>query len=165
MQQFTYRCSICKKIHKGSPSFSAFYPDYYAELSKENKKISLLNPDFCATPDQYFFIRAVLMVPIIGLQEPFTWGVWVSQSVENFRYYYKNFKKDLSGRETFGWFSNRLPYYKDTLNLKCIVQFMSKGIRPKLHLEETGHELSIDFHKGISNEKAIEIAEYCIHKK
>jgi len=162
---FSFVCSSCGQNHTGSPSFSFASPIYFEALSDDDKKKNKLDADLCAINDHDFFIRAVLEIPIIGQDEPFAWGVWVSQSRDNFQYYVEHFNEDLSGRDTFGYFSNRLPYYQDTLELKCRVIFQSKSKRPMIHLEETDHELSVDFHQGINMEKAISIAKIAMHGK
>jgi len=132
-------------------------------LSEEDKQRSELSDDLCVVLDRDFFVRAILEIPINGLAKPFTWGIWVSQSRENFDYYFEHFREDLRGRDTFGFFSNRLPLYPDTLELKCRVLFESQSLRPKIHLEEAEHPLSLDFHQGITVERAKEIAEYFLH--
>lgn len=157
---FTYTCRSCKKVHQGAPSFSFSSPFYYDEHAEGVKQI--LNDDLCIVEDD-FFIRVTLEIPILGLDEPFLWGVWVSQSKENFVYYHDHFGEDMYGRETFGWFANKLPYYKDTRSLKTSVIYQDNQIRPKIHVEETDHELSSDFHNGISEEKAIMIATAVMH--
>lgn len=159
---FEYTCKTCGETHKGAPSFSFSAPSYYNAESKD--KNQAITSDFYRTKNS-FFIRTVLEIPIIGSTEPFLWGVWVSQSEENFKYYAEHFNDDLSKRETFGWFSNRLPYYADTLSLEMLVKFQNNGDRPKLHPKESEHELSRDFHDGISMEKTIKIANIASHKQ
>lgn len=166
MKILKYKCITCGKVHEGSPSFSVEAPAQYENKTNLLSKIFLrkyINADFCRNNND-FFIRVILEVPIIGVDEPFTWGVWVSQSQKNYIYYQKHFHDNLLGRETFGWFCNALPYYKNTLGLKTIVFFQNNKNRPKIHLQECGHELSIDFHQGISIEKAKEIANIVHHK-
>lgn len=69
---------------------------------------------------------------------------------------------DSSGRseiETmFGWFSNSLPGYPETMNLKCHVQPRESGLRPIIELEPTDHPLSIQQREGIKFEEAV---AYC----
>jgi hypothetical protein len=64
----------------------------------------------------------------------------------------------------FGWFCNYLPYYTGTYALKTQVRPRTGGTRPYLELEETDHPLSIDYHQGISIERAQEIAEAVMHR-
>ena len=159
-----YKCSTCNKEHVGAPSFAFNAPAYYDSLSEEDKAKSLLSADRCSVLDTDYFIRTILKIPIVGTDEPFTWGVWVSQSKENFTYYDEHFKDDLTDRKTFGWFSSLLPEYESTLGLKSDVIFSSGGLRPHINLGESEHQLSIDFHHGISMERATEIAGAIMHK-
>lgn len=158
---FRYTCASCEQMHEGAPSFSFNAPAEYDSTSSD--KSQTLLSDFCCLPDSYY-IRTILEIPIIGSDQPFLWGVWVSQSEENFKYYQEHFDDNLLGRETFGWFSNKIPYYKDTLNLKTKVLYQDNKDRPKLHLQESDHELSKDFHDGISMDKAIKIMGIAMHK-
>lgn len=164
--KFKYKCATCGKEHDGAPSFSFSEPAQFnrnAGILKKLFKKNYLDIDLCVSENSYY-IRVILEIPIINTDEKFTWGVWVSQSKENFDYYKKHFTEDNSGRESFGWFSNILPYYQNTLNLKTNVKFQRQGVRPKIDIEKTEHELSKDFYNGISEEKAIKIAEIAMHQ-
>lgn len=158
-----YTCNKCEKEHVGPPSFAFDAPAYYSVLSPEDKAKSHLSADGCVILDNEFFVRVILEVSIIGTGKPFTWGVWVSQSEENFRFYDEHFKDDLTGRNTFGWFSNVLPGYDSTLGIKTTARFRGNGLRPFLSIENSKHLLSKDFHSGMSIEKATEIAGIMLH--
>jgi hypothetical protein len=159
-----YKCSQCGKEHVGPPSFAFDAPVYYNGLNETDKAKSILTPDACVILGTDFFIRTILEVPIIGADAPFTWGVWVSQSKDNFIFYDQHFKEDLTGRETFGWLSSLLPEYENTLGLKTTVYFRGGGLRPNLHLAESDHQLSKDFHQEMSIERATEIAGVMLHR-
>ena len=162
---FSYTCSGCGELHEGAPSFSWNEPLNYHCLSDEDKEKAKLSEDLCVINDGGFFVRGVIEVPIIDFDDPFMWGVWVSQSEENFNFYAEHFDEDLLGRETFGWLSTQLPIYEDTVNLKTIVQFQNENMRPKIYIQECDHQLSHDFHNGITSEKAIEMANEIMHRK
>ena len=159
-----YKCSKCGEEHVGAPSFAFDAPAYYNALSDEDKRGSFLSSDGCVILDRDFFIRTILQIPIRGTNEVFMWGVWVSQSMAEFQFYNGHFKDDLTGRKTFGWFSSLLPEYESTLGLKTTVLFKRGGLRPQLHLEDSPHQLSIDFHRGISIERATQIAGSMLHR-
>lgn len=166
MKIFKYKCVTCGEVHEGSPSFSSEAPAQYENKTSVFSKIfskNYLDNDFCRNGND-FFIRVVLKIPIIDIGEPFTWGVWVSQSKENFEYYKNHFYDNLIGKETFGWLCNALPYYENTIGLKAMVLFQNNKQRPKIYLQECEHELSKDFHQGISIQKAKEIANIAYHK-
>ncbi|MFZ5376227.1 MAG: DUF2199 domain-containing protein [Patescibacteria group bacterium] len=162
---FRYTCVTCGKVHEGAPSFSFLGPVQYSKSKNFLSNIFFrryLNNDFCSN-GQDFMIRVVLEIPILGFEEPFTWGVWVSQKKENFDFYRRHFSEDLRGRETFGWLCNKLPYYADTLNLKTMVMFRYNHLRPLIRIEKTEHELSQDFYNGITLKKAQKIGSIANH--
>ncbi|MDH3228341.1 MAG: DUF2199 domain-containing protein [Alphaproteobacteria bacterium] len=161
---FRFECACCGEVHEGAPGFAYDSPFYYASLPEDERSgLASLNSDLCTINDENFFIRTVLEIQIQGINEPFTWGVWVSLSPGNYESYRERFDDPVQEGEYFGWFSNVLSYYPDTLNLKTAVHLRSGDQRPWLELEPTDHPLSVDYHNGISWEKAIEIAQIAMH--
>jgi hypothetical protein len=160
---FSFKCSRCAEVHEGAPSFSYSSPVQYTGLSEAEKSEAHLGTDLCYIDDDRF-IRVSLEIPIIGRDEPFMWGVWVSLSQSSFERYRETYDDPAEDEEYFGWFCNRLPFYPDTLNLRTLVHPRSGGIRPWLELEETDHPLSTDFHNGITIARAQEIVEYAMHR-
>lgn len=156
---FRYTCACCGEEHEGAPGFAYDTPNYY----REDRPNSELTSDFYTVDDEFFFIRTILDVPILEYDEPFSWGVWVSLSRDNFLRYRDIYDEPIQEGEYFGWFNNRLPYYPDTINIKTSVHLRSGGIRPWIEPEPTDHPLSRDYHNGISWEKAIEIAQIAMH--
>ena len=162
---FEYECSTCGQLHQGAPSFSyetplAYNPDNHEQSGHK------LDSDMCMFHDEegdHFFVRVCLEIPIHDFNEPFLWGVWSTLSESNFQRYLQTFDEPDETDSYFGWFSNQLPYYLDTLNLKINVRPRSEGIRPYIILEETDHPLSLDYHQGISVARAVEIAEVATH--
>ena len=57
----------------------------------------------------------------------------------------------------FGWFSNRLKGYPETLNLKCQVRPRSGRQRPLIELEPTDHPLAVEQRDGITLDRIFEI--------
>ena len=57
----------------------------------------------------------------------------------------------------FGWFSNRIPGYPDTLNLKCQVVPRNGRSRPYVELKPTHHPLAIEQRDGITFGRILEI--------
>jgi len=164
---FSFKCSCCGKLHEGSPSFGFRAPDPYLEQSKEIQQTGKLKTDTCWYEDEegkHYFIRVCLEIPIHGISEPFLWGVWVSLSRKNFERYVETFDAPDTEDRYFGWFCNRLPYYEDTYAIKTQVHPRSGNIRPYIELEQTDHPLSVDFHQGISIQKAQQIAELAMHR-
>lgn len=163
---FAFKCSSCGDLHEGSPSFGFRAPDTYLQQSEEAQEAGELSSDLCRYTDEdgeHFFARVIIEVPIIGVEEPFLWGVWVSLSQESFEHYVETYDEPDTERVYFGWFCNTLPYYKETFALATDVHPRANGERPCLQLHEVQHEFYQDFVHGISIEKAQKIAELCMH--
>lgn len=167
---FAFTCSCCGKIHEGSPSYGFKAPDHYACLSEEQKaKMGKISSDLCTiTHDEGvdYFVRAVLEVPIHGVSEPFTWGLWVSLSEKSFARYVETYDNPVEGDGFFGWVCNRVPWYPSGETLATDVVVRVGGKRPLLFLHHGGandHPLIVDQRQGITIAKAQEIAEYLAH--
>ncbi|MCF6275878.1 MAG: DUF2199 domain-containing protein [Robiginitomaculum sp.] len=171
-KEFEFMCSECSDIHKGSPSFSHRLPAYALDVpDNEHNERLYYTDDVCVVDDEHFFIRVILEIPIIEVEDPFTWGVWVSQSEDNFMQYQETYGTDQSATNTFGWFTVNLPYYKALdsnsflESLECDVRWGVRGQRPHLNIYETKHELFTDQNESISWDKAVKIAQLAMHPK
>ena len=91
------------------------------------------------------------------------WGVWVSLSADSFDRYTSSWEMHDESDSYFGWFSNVLPYYPDTTNLKVNVRSRVDGLRPYLELQEVDHPLFIHFRYGLTIQEAQRIAEVATH--
>ena len=155
-----YQCSTCGEEHDDLPDIGADKPDQWWGVPEEERDALIrLTGDTCVIDDDYF-IRGVLYIPIHGEEEPFGFGVWVSQKRENFETYLANFDTPEIG-PFFGWLCTNIAYYPErSLNLKARAHFRGNGQRPTIELEATDHQLSIDQREGISLEKAWEIVHH-----
>ena len=167
---FAFTCSDCGNVHEGSPSYAFKAPDQYACLSEKQKEsMGRINSDFCTIThgeETDFFIRAVLEVPIRGVAEPFTWGLWVSLSEKSFKRYYDTYDDPVAGDGFFGWVCNEVPWYPPAESLATDVAVRLGGMRPLLllhHGGENDHPLVRDQRHGISVAKAQEIGEFLQH--
>ncbi len=165
---FSFKCATCDELHEGSPSFAFRAPDPYLEQPKEVQEAGKLGSDLCKYADEdgmHYFIRVCLEVPIHGVTDPFLWGVWVSLSEKSFNRYVETYDAPDTRDEYFGWFCNYVPCYENTFALKTTVHPRAGNDRPYIKLEKTDHPLSIDFHEGISIQRAQELAERVMHWK
>ena len=165
-EELTYTCRKCGEVHRGLPDFGYDAPAHYYDVPEAQRETRTKhNSDFCIVDDEHYFIRVVLLVPIIGRDDNFGWGVWSSLSEQNFQRYGDLFHaEDVTGDGPFfGWLSNTVPFYPDALNQKLMVHLQSGGMRPRAELEPTDHPLSIDQRNGISLDRAIDIAEALLH--
>ncbi len=157
-----YRCGSCARIHEGLPDIVFDAPHYYYSVPEsERAERCYLTSDLCIIDNQDYFVRCLLEIPIVGMEERFGWGIWCSLSEANFRTYQATYNDPDQSRigPFFGWFSSRLPSYDDTLLLKCSVVPQDGGSRPHVFLEPSEHPLSREQRHGMSIERAIGLAK------
>jgi hypothetical protein len=155
-----YRCTTCGELHFDLPSVGADQPDPWWAVQEDGTDHRIeLTTDTCVIDDDYF-IRGVLQLPIIGHDETFDFGVWVSQKRENFLTYLDHFESAEIG-PFFGWLCTRITYYPDdTMFLKAMAHFRGGGQRPTIELEPTDHPLALDQRNGISMDRAWQIVHH-----
>ncbi len=166
-----WRCRRCGELHEGLPLDLAFdAPAYWYALSAEERASSesVLGDDLCVirgddTAD--FFIRGVLPIPVPELADDFVYGVWTTLSERSYRRVLELWDDPRRVEEPpyFGWLSNRIPGYPDTLNLKARVHTRSLDRRPTIELEATDHPLAVEQSRGISEARVREIVELGLH--
>ena len=92
-----WHCAGCDDLHVGIMSLAAFAPDPWphGEVREINDALRLdvdfLSEDFCVLEGSYFFVRAVLEIPVHGLADKFSFGCWSTLSRENFDKYLEGF--------------------------------------------------------------------------
>ncbi|WP_455711921.1 DUF2199 domain-containing protein [Streptomyces erythrochromogenes] len=126
----------------------------------------LLSPEQCVVRGRHYFVKGLIEIPVIGSEDVFSWGVWVSLSRENFSRAADLW--DEPGREGeqpyFGWLTTELPVYSaTTLNLRTNVHTRPVGERPYVELEPTDHPLAVEQRKGITLDRVREIAAAVLH--
>jgi hypothetical protein len=162
-----YTCGTCGEVHEGLPDYGFDAPIYYDWVPDGGRgQRCSLSSDLCVIDDEQFFVRAVLLVPILGGEQAFGWGVWSSLSEHNYKRHLDLWDvEDVSGEEPYpGWLSNRLPFYPDTLELKVRAHLQNGGQRPLLELELTDHPLAVDERKGMTWERAVDMAQGLMHR-
>jgi hypothetical protein len=129
-----------------------------------------LSDDFCTITHEEGtdrFIRAVLEVPIHGLEKPFLWGIWVSLSEKSFERYRETYNSPVEGETFFGWVCNAIPFYPYPNPRPSDIVVQSGKSRPKALLHRGDPEddpLVIDQVQGISIGRAQELAEKALHE-
>jgi hypothetical protein len=168
-----WKCASCDEWHTG-PMLDVAYdrPFYWLDEYGSCHRWSLvpsghlettcktfLDSEYCAIDNQYFFVRGIIELPILGASEDFRWGVWGSLSRENFETLIKadERKQEPENTQMFSWLSSRIVGYPDTLNLKMTAMIREPGVRPLFHLERGDHPLTRDFYEGITPERVKEI--------
>jgi hypothetical protein len=140
------------------------HPDYWSS-KLQSEPNCFLSPDLCVIEKRDFFVRGLIEVPIITGEEPFRWGVWVSLSEKNFNKMVElwNDAKLLEQPSYFGWLSNSIDLYPETLNLKTQIRSRDIKLRPFITLENNDHPLALEQRNGITLQRVREIAEHSLH--
>jgi len=156
----SFRCRTCGKTHDELPRLGLDQPDQWFDMAPAQRDArGELTSDTCVIDGEHFFIRGVIEIPVHGEATPFGFTVWVSQKKENFETYVRHFESADIG-PFFGWLSNRISFYPDTLLLKTMAHFHGGGLRPTIHLDPTDHPLAVDQREGISLERAWQIVHH-----
>ena len=168
-----WKCGSCDEWHSG-PMLDVGYdaPRYWSKEYDHGYRWSVLpsgalektcktflDSDYCAIDDEYFFVRGIIELPILGTAEDFRWGVWGSLSRDNFEALIRADAKNEhpEKREMFSWLSTWASGYPDTKGLKMTAVVRELGMRPVFHLERSNHPLVKEFYEGIAPERVKEI--------
>ena len=124
-----------------------------------------LSEDFCVLDGKYFMVRAVLMIPVVGLDDAFGFGCWSTLSRENFEAYIADFDTgEHADRDAMsGWLCNQLADYIGTDPLAVWVKPRPDRQRPLLWVMDNDHPLAIAQETGISAERVLEIFSHYGH--
>jgi hypothetical protein len=164
-----YVCEICGQFHAGQYISLAFdSPDPFAALKDNAKNRAHLGTDDCVIGSDECYLRGIIELPIVGLDEVFLWGAWArvwQRDYEEFAAHYHS-----EGREKLiGPYKvrlcNKLPGYgPETLNLKCTLKVQPVGTRPLLVIDEPEHPLAIEQRNGITLTRARQISALVRHQ-
>lgn len=163
---FEFKCLSCGEIHTGMPSLVAPAPASYFSVPEDDRDSRCqLGTDDCIIDNEWFFVRGLIEIPVIGEEELFSWGVWVSLSESSHRQWRDVFDVDKRSHigPFFGWLNSVLSPYPDTLNLKTQVHLRDDGIRPYIELEESGHPLATEQREGITADRVAELYAQAVH--
>jgi hypothetical protein len=167
MTDIPWTCSCCGRRFDSLLLDVAFAAPAYMDwmMPEERESRIRLNEDLCVMDGEHYFIRSCLEVPVRGLDRPFVWGVWVSLSEASMKRAMELWSSDVDEDEPtrFGWLSNRINGYPDTLNLKASVRFRSGDLRPLIELEPTNHPLAVEQREGITIDRVREIIRPLMH--
>ncbi|WP_435797553.1 DUF2199 domain-containing protein [Streptomyces microflavus] len=142
-------------------SYSTIAPDAW-----ESDPNSMLFSDQCVIEGQRFFIRGPIEIPVIGSEDVFSWGVWVSLSKENFAGALDVWNTEgwEAEKPYFGWLSTELALSSEsTTSLKTSAHTRPGGERPFIELEPTDHPLAVEQRAGITQDRIREIAIAVLH--
>ena len=166
-----WQCGQCERIHNWPFDLAAYAPDPWPNASEyeENGALRMegnfLSEDFCILDGKYFMIRAVLTIPVHGMDEPFGFGCWSTLSREHFEEYLEDFDIGHDGEAPLwsGWLCNHLADYVGKEPLAIWVQPRPNRQRPLLWVMDDGHPLAVAQEEGISADRMLEIFEIYGH--
>jgi hypothetical protein len=166
-QQNGFQCSVCHLWHDVLPlSYSVKAPLAVQGIA-ENELLRrvIFTVDQCIVDGHNFYLRGRIPLPVLGHDQPFIWGVWVSVSRKDFVRTNELWKT--AGREAeppyLGRLNTQLPLYGDILNLPVRVRTQVVGRRPHFEIMNPAHPLAIEQRQGISMQRVREIAEQILH--
>jgi hypothetical protein len=170
---YRWTCSRCGEEHEELPlSWSFDTPDYWNSVPEsERDGRGWCNEDFCEMIDDggdaARFVRGTIDIPILdAADESEAWltiGVWSSLSESSFEEVVAVQERDdgSPAGPWFGWLSNSIPVYPETLNLETMVHYR-QGLRPFIEVKPGDHPLAQDA-AGITLARATELAEHWHH--
>ena len=117
-----------------------------------------IDEDLCMIADESFFVRGCVEIPVIGQEEVFVWGVWVSLAEQNFKRVLDLWNANVDQEPAmFGWLCNNIKIYQETFGLKTNILLRNNGLRPLITLEPTDHPFALDQRNGITLERLEQI--------
>ena len=151
-------CSVCGETHAGVDGWGYTQPQYWGQLTKAQQGLGRINDDLCATDDQYFFVRAVLTLPLVdGPQAEFDMAVWGAVSSYDFKRYLETFAaKQASLGSMFAYLASDITQFAGALNLEADL-IPRDGLRPLMRLRDADHPLVRAQKQGIRLHDAIAI--------
>jgi hypothetical protein len=163
-----FYCRDCRKHHHELPLDYGFEaPQHYHAIPAEDRpRRCELTEEVCIIDGEHFFVRGCLAVPIIDVPAALVWGVWASLSPASFERVLALWDSEerLHERPYFGWLSNSIPGYPETLSLETRVHTRPKRMRPFVQLASGDHPLAIEQRDGITVERAMAIAAMVGHR-
>lgn len=167
-----WRCKRCGLEHREMFALACMAPDSWRGSHdwKPNHALRMegdfLSEDFCVQHGEHFYVRCSLEIPIHGVAEKFSFGVWSTLSRTNFDIYLDAFDDGVYADmgPWFGWLSNDLGVFGSTLNRKCRVHPQLNRQRPVISLIDADHPLAIAQDEGITPERAMELYAWYGHE-
>ncbi|WP_263419539.1 DUF2199 domain-containing protein [Terriglobus albidus] len=161
-------CSTCGETHQEIPfSFAADFPDPVASFSREEFENRVVaGSDQCILDGKNFFLRGLIEIPILGQDEPFLWGVWVTLWERDFDEISDCWEE--AGREDHhgpfkGRIANKMGMVPDPFNLPVTVRLQRVGQRPVFFVDDPSHPLFLQQKNGISLQVARQISSMVLH--
>lgn len=163
-----FACTECGEWHDELPlKYSLNAPLDVMEIPPaERDERVVITPDQCVIDNRRFYLRGRILIPIIGNEDPFVWGVWAEVSPRSF--IRSNELWSTPGREAeppfSGWLNSDIFLFGNTINLEVSIHTQPVGRRPEFRIFNQMHPLAIEQRNGIDAERVQEIAEMIFHR-
>lgn len=163
-------CRKCGKVHEEWPSLEFCTPFYYSRLSASQKeKQAELKTDFCVIRNRRqvdHFIRAIITQKVNDHCDTLEYGVWILLNPQSFDDYQEHYDEDDHRATYFGYLSNQIPGYPDTLSVRVTVHAASAIERPTVvpHEDQLPNAFVFDYFNGISSRQVEEKINYILGK-
>jgi hypothetical protein len=166
-----WMCARCSEVHGWPYDLAAIAPGpwpherVYAHNGMLRTEADFLSEDFCVLAERgYYFVRALMEIPVQGLAEPFGFGCWTTLSRANFDIYVEQFDTGSPPDQEpwWGWLSNGLADLT-TEPLGVWVQPQPGRQRPLLTVASENHPLARAQRDGLTAEKMVEILAFYGH--
>jgi hypothetical protein len=157
-----WTCPCCGRQYDTlSFAYALDEPDAWRAIPEAERRYrGVLGTDTCTIDGGQFFIRGRVVIPVIGYDEPFRWGIWASVSKESFERYGRLW--DVAVREheapISGVLASDVPIYPATSNLRCSIHLRNARKRPSFAIEPADHPLAAEQRNGITLDRVKEIA-------
>jgi hypothetical protein len=172
LRRGSWTCGKCSVEHGWPFDLAASVPDPWprGEEYEHNGALRMdgdfLSEDFCVLDGQYFMIRCVLTIPVVGLPDNFGFGCWSTLSRENFEKYIDDFDRGSDAETELwgGWLCNRLETFNQGDDpLAVWVQRRPNRQRPLLWVQDDDHPLAIAQEEGVSAQRILDIFRFYGH--
>lgn len=159
----SFVCSICHQEHLGLPARTFLRPDHWAGLTAEQQAQCKADDDLCRTSDGRFFVRGVLILPLLdGPEQDFEFGAWVEVSGLDFRRFVETFNDPQQSRigPIRCRLANELENFPGSVELGCRLDPQDSNARPTVWIEEAHHALYRAQQSGMRYEDALRIVHW-----
>jgi hypothetical protein len=161
-----WTCRCCgKQFNTLQLDIMYYAPDHWVAIPEAERK-GQIDDDVCFlhhNDGMDIFLRGVIEIPIIGLNENFRWGAWVAVTEEGFRRALELWTAQVIEDEPplGGLIGNNISTYPDTINLQAYVHLRPGKLRPAIELLPLDHPLANEQRQGISMERVEDIVAAC----
>ena len=128
------------------------FPDEIGNLTEAQRQDHCTLADDFAQLDQRFFIRALVLIPLLNRDSDFCINVWVEVDRTIFFSYYEVFDQPKSRHaDASGKLANNVQPYARTQGLRVILKFGDGSCPPVITFGDELHQLAIDVRTGLDD--------------